>query len=134
MSLKGAQRALHMARQRDSRRRSENRTYSCYMVGSKDFYDEKIDGQVNVTTRRASRSSFKPFVYAAALHQRGYQPETMVLDAPTVPVPAERTAGDTIFRETTTASFTGCFDEARLRCRSTFRPSKFFILPGSTRR
>jgi membrane peptidoglycan carboxypeptidase len=53
------------------------------MVGSKDFYDEKIDGQVNVTTRpRQPGSSFKPFVYAAAFI-KGYQPETMVLDAPT---------------------------------------------------
>lgn len=53
------------------------------MVGSKDFYDENIDGQVNVTTRpRQPGSSFKPFVYAAAFI-KGYQPETMILDAPT---------------------------------------------------
>ncbi|TAK94827.1 penicillin-binding protein, partial [Patescibacteria group bacterium] len=37
------------------------------MVGSKDFFDERDDGQVNVTIRpRQPGSSFKPIVYATA--------------------------------------------------------------------
>jgi 1A family penicillin-binding protein len=53
------------------------------MVGSRDYYDKTIDGEVNVTIRpRQPGSSFKPFVYAKAF-ELGYQPETMVLDAST---------------------------------------------------
>lgn len=53
------------------------------MVGSKNYFDPTIDGQVNVTTRpRQPGSSFKPFVYAKAFED-GYQPESLVLDAPT---------------------------------------------------
>jgi len=54
------------------------------MVGSKDFFNEEIDGQVNVTTsNRQPGSSFKPFVYAAGF-ARGYVPETVVYDLETV--------------------------------------------------
>ncbi len=54
------------------------------MVGSKDFFDEKIAGQVNVTTSpRQPGSSFKPIVYAAAF-ARGYLPQTQVWDVNTV--------------------------------------------------
>lgn len=53
------------------------------MVGSKNYYDDSIDGQVNVTTRpRQPGSSFKPFAYATAF-EKGYQPETRILDAKT---------------------------------------------------
>jgi 1A family penicillin-binding protein len=53
------------------------------MVGSKNYYDDTIDGQVNVTTRpRQPGSSFKPFAYATAF-EKGYQPETKILDAQT---------------------------------------------------
>lgn len=53
------------------------------MVGSKDFFDEKIDGQVNVTIRpRQPGSSFKPIVYATAF-ERGYTPETILFDVET---------------------------------------------------
>lgn len=53
------------------------------MVGSKNFFDSTIDGQVNVTVApRQPGSAFKPFVYARAF-EIGYQPETMVLDART---------------------------------------------------
>ncbi|MBU1164551.1 PBP1A family penicillin-binding protein [Patescibacteria group bacterium] len=53
------------------------------MVGSKDFYDEEIDGQVNVTIRdRQPGSSFKPIVYAAAF-QKGYTPNTTLFDVET---------------------------------------------------
>ncbi len=53
------------------------------MVGSKNYFDKTIDGQVNVTTSpRQPGSSFKPFVYARAFEE-GFQPETLVLDAKT---------------------------------------------------
>lgn len=53
------------------------------MVGSKDFFDKEIDGQVNVTlSPRQPGSSFKPIVYAAAF-ARGYLPETQVWDVNT---------------------------------------------------
>jgi 1A family penicillin-binding protein len=53
------------------------------MVGSKNYFDKTIDGQVNVaTSQRQPGSSFKPFVYAHAF-ELGYQPETNILDAPT---------------------------------------------------
>lgn len=54
------------------------------MVGSKDFFDEKIDGQVNVTLRsRQPGSSFKPIVYSMAF-SRGYLPQTQLWDVNTV--------------------------------------------------
>lgn len=50
------------------------------MVGSKDFFADGIDGEVNVaTSRRQPGSSFKPIIYSAAF-ERGYQPETMIAD------------------------------------------------------
>jgi 1A family penicillin-binding protein len=54
------------------------------MVGSKDFYDEEIDGQFNVATlgRRQPGSSFKPIVYTAAF-EKGYTPETVLFDVKT---------------------------------------------------
>lgn len=53
------------------------------MVGSYDYFDEKNDGNVNVTLReRSPGSSFKPFAYAAAF-QKGYTDKTIVFDVPT---------------------------------------------------
>ncbi|HAT73823.1 MAG: Glycosyl transferase family 51 [Candidatus Moranbacteria bacterium GW2011_GWF2_36_839] len=53
------------------------------MVGSKDYFDSLIDGQVNIATSpRQPGSSFKPFAYAKAF-EKGYQPETLIWDAPT---------------------------------------------------
>lgn len=53
------------------------------MVGSKDFFDESIDGQVNVTTRlRQPGSSFKPIVYTKAF-ETGYTPNTIIWDVVT---------------------------------------------------
>ena len=53
------------------------------MVGSKDFFNEEIDGQVNVATRpRQPGSSFKPIVYAAAF-EKGYTPDTILFDVET---------------------------------------------------
>lgn len=50
------------------------------MVGSKDYFDESIDGNVNVTLRpRQPGSSFKPFVYLTAFN-RGFTPETIIFD------------------------------------------------------
>lgn len=51
------------------------------MVGSKDYFDTSIDGQVNVAMRpRQPGSSFKPIAYARAF-EMGFQPETTVYDA-----------------------------------------------------
>lgn len=53
------------------------------MVGSRGYFDEGIDGKVNITTaRRQPGSSFKPFVYATAF-AKGYTPETVVFDLKT---------------------------------------------------
>jgi len=53
------------------------------MVGSVDYFDEEIDGQVNVATRpRQPGSSMKPIVYTLAW-ARGYSPATMVFDVVT---------------------------------------------------
>lgn len=53
------------------------------MVGSRDYFDTRIDGEVNVATQnRQPGSSFKPIVYAAAF-EKGYQPETIMIDVET---------------------------------------------------
>lgn len=53
------------------------------MVGSRDYFDTAIDGNVNVAMAlRQPGSSFKPFVYAAAF-EKGYTPETVAFDMPT---------------------------------------------------
>lgn len=52
------------------------------MVGSKNYFDETIDGNVNVTTRlRQPGSSIKPINYAVGL-LKGFTPATMFLDVP----------------------------------------------------
>ena len=53
------------------------------MVGSSDFFNEDIDGQVNVATSpRQPGSSFKPIVYTAGFI-KGYVPETTLYDVET---------------------------------------------------
>lgn len=53
------------------------------LVGSKNFFDESIDGQVNVPFRlRQPGSAFKPISYAA-LFELGYPDKTIVFDVPT---------------------------------------------------
>ena len=53
------------------------------MVGSVDYFNDEIDGQVNVTLRpRQPGSSFKPYVYATAFKE-GMSPSTMVFDVVT---------------------------------------------------
>ncbi len=52
------------------------------MVGSVDYQDTSIDGEVNVTLApRQPGSALKPIVYAAAL-QRGWTPATILWDQP----------------------------------------------------
>jgi 1A family penicillin-binding protein len=53
------------------------------MLGSLDFSDPAIDGQVNVAIRpRQPGSALKPFTYLAAFG-RGWSPATMIMDLPT---------------------------------------------------
>ncbi len=53
------------------------------MVGSRNFFDKTIDGQVNVTIRdRQPGSSFKPYVYLTAF-KKGYTPDTQLWDVDT---------------------------------------------------
>lgn len=53
------------------------------MVGSKDFFDNTIDGQVNVTlSSRQPGSSIKPLVYATAF-MKGYSPASVLADVVT---------------------------------------------------
>ena len=53
------------------------------MVGSRDYFDQEIDGNFNVAlARRQPGSAFKPIVYATAF-EKGYTPETMVFDLQT---------------------------------------------------
>lgn len=53
------------------------------MVGSKDYFDETVDGQVNIATSlRQPGSSFKPIVYTAGFI-KGYTPNTILWDVKT---------------------------------------------------
>jgi 1A family penicillin-binding protein len=53
------------------------------MVGSRGYFDDTIDGKVNVAlAHRQPGSSFKPIVYATAW-QKGYTPSTVVFDLKT---------------------------------------------------
>lgn len=53
------------------------------MVGSRDYFNEEIDGNVNVVMRpRQPGSSFKPIVYAQAFYN-GYAPGNAIFDIPT---------------------------------------------------
>ncbi len=53
-------------------------------VGSADFADEEIHGQIDgVVTKRSPGSALKPFVYALALDQGVLHPRTILRDAPT---------------------------------------------------
>jgi 1A family penicillin-binding protein len=53
------------------------------MVGSKDYFDKTIDGQVNIAIRDLQPgSSFKPYVYLTAF-MKGYTPETQLWDVDT---------------------------------------------------
>jgi penicillin-binding protein 1C len=53
-------------------------------VGSADYWNEGIDGQVNgVLAKRSPGSTLKPFVYGLALDQGILHPQTILRDAPT---------------------------------------------------
>ena len=53
------------------------------MVGSKDYFNEDIDGNVNIiTSLRQPGSAGKPIVYATALKQ-GYTPASLLMDVKT---------------------------------------------------
>lgn len=64
------------------------------MVGSRDYFDQEIDGNFNIATAlRQPGSAFKPFVYAEAF-SKGYRPETIVFDLPTEFSTACKNGGD----------------------------------------
>lgn len=53
------------------------------LVGSADFYDVSIEGQVDGTrARRSPGSTLKPFIYALALDQGLIHPKTLLYDTP----------------------------------------------------
>jgi membrane peptidoglycan carboxypeptidase len=55
------------------------------MVGSLDYFDKSIDGQVNVAlASRQPGSSFKPYTYLTAFETGNFSPATMAMDVRTV--------------------------------------------------
>lgn len=53
------------------------------MVGSKDFRDEAIDGQINMAiSPRQPGSSIKPLTYLAAFERLNWTPSTLIMDTP----------------------------------------------------
>lgn len=60
------------------------------MLGSVNFFDKKIDGQVNVAVRlRQPGSAIKPLTYLTAF-QKGWTPATVIADVKTVfPIPGQ---------------------------------------------
>lgn len=54
------------------------------MIGSRDFFNNDIDGKVNITTRlRQPGSSIKPVNYAIGLQLKNFTPASVILDIPT---------------------------------------------------
>ena len=92
------------------------------MVGSLDYNNNDIDGQVNMAlAERQPGSSFKPYVYLTAL-QQGMTPATMILDVAT----AFPQADGTYYRpENYDRQYHGPFRCAmRWPARTTSRPSR----------
>jgi len=53
------------------------------MVGSKDFRDETIDGQINMAiSPRQPGSTMKPLTYLAAFERLNWTPSTLIMDVP----------------------------------------------------
>ncbi|MPZ48963.1 MAG: hypothetical protein GEU75_06580 [Dehalococcoidia bacterium] len=53
------------------------------MLGSRDYFDEAIEGKNNnATACNSPGSAFKPFAYITAFEQLGWGPGTMILDTP----------------------------------------------------
>lgn len=64
------------------------------MVGSADFYDDSIDGQVNISVReRQPGSSIKPIAYAATF-LKGWSPATRIMDVHSVYPVTSRAYGE----------------------------------------
>ncbi|MFY9484169.1 MAG: penicillin-binding protein 1C [Patescibacteria group bacterium] len=54
------------------------------MVGSRDYFNDEIDGQFNVTiSNRQPGSAFKPVVYATAMKRNDFNPARVIFDLPT---------------------------------------------------
>lgn len=54
------------------------------MIGSADFFDATIEGQVNGTlAKRSPGSALKPFIYALAIDQGVIHPQSVLKDTPT---------------------------------------------------
>ncbi|OGV93797.1 hypothetical protein A3B57_03395 [Microgenomates group bacterium RIFCSPLOWO2_01_FULL_47_10] len=54
------------------------------MIGSRDFFNDEVDGKVNITTRlRQPGSSIKPLNYVTGLQIKTITPATILLDIPT---------------------------------------------------
>lgn len=71
------------------------------MVGSRDYFDEEVDGNFNIgLAKRQPGSSFKPFAYAAAMN-KGYTTETVVYDV--------KTQFSTACNKTDFSSFGDCY-------------------------
>jgi membrane peptidoglycan carboxypeptidase len=53
------------------------------MVGSRDYYRQDIDGEINnLLALNSPGSTFKPFVYLTGFLQKGWTPETLIDDSP----------------------------------------------------
>lgn len=53
------------------------------MVGSRNYFDEEIDGKFNIATaKRQPGSAFKPFIYATAM-TKGFTPNSVLFDTKT---------------------------------------------------
>lgn len=53
------------------------------LIGSRDYYDETIDGNVdNLTALNSPGSSFKPFVFLTSFMKLGWTPSTTIADTP----------------------------------------------------
>jgi penicillin-binding protein 1C len=62
----------------------ENNMEVLASLGSADFFNRKIQGQVDGTrARRSPGSTLKPIIYALAMDQGIIHPMTMLKDAPT---------------------------------------------------
>ncbi len=79
------------------------------LIGSRDYYREDIDGNVdNLTALNSPGSSFKPFIYLASFMELGWTPSTLIQDTP---IRFQESDG-TIFepRNPNPNSYLGCID------------------------
>ncbi len=62
------------------------------MIGSKDYFNNEIDGQVNLTlSHRQPGSSIKPLMYATTFQEKTLNPGSIILDIPTCfEIPGQR--------------------------------------------